>query len=137
MDSVSIELWLDKRQLAALEQALAEDGTTVDRIMQERLDELYAQRVPPEQQEKIQQELDAEQLESQRSVEANTRYAGFHITENGQEHYLSTKSGQEFLDMALLMRRYPNCPHRFLNGRCVNCYWDGSKSEYIKSLKRD
>ena len=30
MDSVSIELWLDKRQLAALEQALAEDGTTVD-----------------------------------------------------------------------------------------------------------
>ncbi len=27
MDSVSIELWLDKRQLAALEQALAEDGT--------------------------------------------------------------------------------------------------------------
>lgn len=106
MDSVSIELWLDKRQLAALEQALAEDGTTVDRIMQERLDELYAQRVPPEQQEKIQQELDAEQLESQRSVEANTRYAGFHITENGQEHYLSTKSGQEFLDMALLMRRY-------------------------------
>ena len=106
MDSVSIELWLDKRQLAALEQALAEDGTTVDRIMQERLDELYAQRVPPEQQEKIQQELDAEQLEIQRSVEANTRYAGFHITENGQEHYLSTKSGQEFLDMALLMRRY-------------------------------
>lgn len=106
MDSVSIELWLDKRQLAALEQALAEDGTTVDRIMQERLDELYAQRVPPEQQEKIQQELDAEQLESQRSVEANTRYAGFHITENGQEHYLSTKSGQEFLDMAILMRRY-------------------------------
>lgn len=73
MDSVSIELWLDKRQLAALEQALAEDGTTVDRIMQERLDELFAQRVPPEQQEKIQQELDAEQLESQRSVEANTR----------------------------------------------------------------
>ena len=55
MDSVSIELWLDKRQLAALEQALAEDGTTVDRIMQERLDELFAQRVPPEQQEKIQQ----------------------------------------------------------------------------------
>lgn len=106
MDSVSIELWLDKRQLAALEQTLTEDGTTVERTMQEQLNELYAQRVPPEQQEKIQQELDAEQLESQRSVEANTRYAGFHITENGQEHYLSTKSGQEFLDMAILMRRY-------------------------------
>lgn len=32
---------------------------------------------------------------------------------------------------------YPNCPHRFLNGRCVNCYWDGSKSEYIKHLEED
>ena len=63
MDSVSIELWLDKRQLAALEQALTEDGTTVERTMQEQLNELYAQRVPLEQQEKIQQALDAERLE--------------------------------------------------------------------------
>lgn len=106
MDSVSIELWLDKRQLAALEQALTEDGTTVERIMQEQLNEPYAQRVPLEQQEKIQQALDAERLESQRNAEASARYAGLHITENGQEHYLSTKSGQEFLDMAILMRRY-------------------------------
>lgn len=106
MDSVSIELWLDKRQLAALEQALTEDGTTVERTMQEQLNELYAQRVPLEQQEKIQQALDAERLESQRNSEASARYAGLHITENGQEHYLSTKSGQEFLDMAILMRRY-------------------------------
>ena len=106
MDSVSIELWLDKRQLAALEQALTEDGTTVERTMQEQLNELYAQRVPLEQQEKIQQALDAERLESQRNAEASARYAGLHITENGQEHYLSTKSGQEFLDMAILMRRY-------------------------------
>ena len=37
MDSVSIELWLDKRQLAALEQALAEDGTTVDSVEYERI----------------------------------------------------------------------------------------------------
>lgn len=27
---------------------------------------------------------------------------------------------------------YPNCTHHFQNGRCVNCYWDGSKSKYIK-----
>lgn len=40
------------------------------------------------------------------NAEASARYAGLHITENGQEHYLSTKSGQEFLDMAILMRRY-------------------------------
>lgn len=106
MDAVSIELRMDKRQLAALKQALAEDGTTVERAMQDRLNELYDQRVPPEQREMLQQVLDAERLESQRSAEANARYAGFHITENGREHYLSTKGGQEFLDVAILMRRY-------------------------------
>ena len=93
MDSVSIELWLDKRQLAALEQALAEDGTTVERAMQDRLNELYDQRVPLEQREKIRQALDAEQLESQRSAEANTRSAGFPNTENGRDPYHATKTG--------------------------------------------
>ena len=31
---------------------------------------------------------------------------------------------------------YPNCRHVFENGRCVRCYWDGSESAYIKSLKQ-
>ena len=35
-------------------------------------------------------------------------------------------------ECAHVLYGYPNCPHRFLNGRCVNCYWDGSKSEYIQ-----
>ncbi len=35
-------------------------------------------------------------------------------------------------ECAHILYDYPNCPHHFQNGRCVNCYWDGSKSEYIK-----
>lgn len=35
-------------------------------------------------------------------------------------------------ECAHVLYGYPNCPHHFQNGRCVNCYWDGSKSEYIK-----
>ena len=31
-------------------------------------------------------------------------------------------------ECAHVLYGYPNCPHRFLNGRCVNCYWDGSKT---------
>lgn len=31
---------------------------------------------------------------------------------------------------------YPNCCHRFENGRCVYCHWNGSESAYIKSLKQ-
>ena len=35
-------------------------------------------------------------------------------------------------ECAHILYGYPNCDHHFQNGRCVNCYWDGSKSVYIK-----
>ena len=40
-------------------------------------------------------------------------------------------------ECAHILYGYPNCPHHFQNGQCVNCYWDGSKSEYIKHLGKD
>ena len=39
-------------------------------------------------------------------------------------------------ECAHILYGYPNCPHHFQNGRCVNCYWDDSKSEYIKKLNQ-
>ncbi len=38
-------------------------------------------------------------------------------------------------ECAHYLYRYPNCNHAFKNGRCIYCYWDGSKSSYIKGLK--
>ena len=35
-------------------------------------------------------------------------------------------------ECAHVLYGYPNCSHHFQNGRCVHCYWDGSKSMYIK-----
>jgi len=35
-------------------------------------------------------------------------------------------------ECAHILYGYPNCDHHFQDGRCVNCYWDGSKSMYIK-----
>lgn len=26
---------------------------------------------------------------------------------------------------------YPNCKHKLINGRCIYCYWNGKKSEYL------
>lgn len=45
-DDNSIELWMDRRRLAALERVLNESGTDTQTVMQARLDELYAQYVP-------------------------------------------------------------------------------------------
>ncbi len=30
---------------------------------------------------------------------------------------------------------YPNCEHRFENGHCVVCGWNGAVSEYVASLR--
>ncbi len=35
-------------------------------------------------------------------------------------------------ECAHILYGYLNCNHNFKNGRCINCYWDGSKTEYIK-----
>jgi len=29
---------------------------------------------------------------------------------------------------------YDNCDHKFENGRCLKCFWDGSRSDYVKGL---
>lgn len=29
---------------------------------------------------------------------------------------------------------YENCPHILKDGKCIKCLWDGSKSDYIRSL---
>ena len=45
-DDVSLELWMDRRRLTALERVLKERGTDTQTVMQARLDELYRQYVP-------------------------------------------------------------------------------------------
>lgn len=31
---------------------------------------------------------------------------------------------------------YENCPHKFENGKCIYCYWNGSQSAFIKEIKK-
>lgn len=28
---------------------------------------------------------------------------------------------------------YDNCKHQFENGRCLKCFWNGNRSDYINS----
>lgn len=28
---------------------------------------------------------------------------------------------------------YENCPHKFENGRCIYCYWNGNSSLFLKN----
>lgn len=51
--------------------------------------------------------------------------------------YYKSKSVMESLcpECSNLLYGYDNCIHVFdSNNRCTNCFWDGSRSEYIKKL---
>ena len=106
MRSIEVTLWQDEREYKALQAVLARNGTTVEAEMQERLAKLYRQTVPLEEQLRISDTIQAEEIEEARQYEASQPVAAFHITENGQEVWLRQMTRTEFLHAATQMRRY-------------------------------
>lgn len=39
-------------------------------------------------------------------------------------------------DCAHKLYDYPRCFHKFENGRCTTCYWNGKSSEYLEEKKK-
>ena len=66
----------------------------------------------------------------------NDKYA---ICSECGSKFLKSSSAMESLcpECANILYGYPNCNHIFKNGRCINCYWDGSQSDYIKSCSKN
>lgn len=57
-------------------------------------------------------------------------------SECGSEYYSSSSQMKGLCpECAGILYGYPKCEHIFKNGRCTLCYWDGSKSEYIRKLE--
>ena len=105
-DSVSTEAWLDQRRWAALEEALKAQGSNVKRHLQDYLITLYNETVPLERWVQIETAITKEELESAQEAEDQKVYAAFHIRENGHDSIFSTANGEEFLDVAIRLRRY-------------------------------
>ncbi|WP_338814656.1 DUF4180 domain-containing protein [Bernardetia sp. Wsw4-3y2] len=40
-------------------------------------------------------------------------------------------------DCAYQLYQYPNCLHKFENGNCVKCGWNGQTSEYLKNRTKE
>ncbi|MDD3778668.1 MAG: hypothetical protein PHU76_01585 [Synergistaceae bacterium] len=107
-DDVSIELWMDRRRLAALDKALSHIGYDkgAEKYMQDRFIDTYAEIVPTDIQSSIDTELAAELLADKRLAEEQQRICAFHVTENGQSQYFSVDEGLELLDAAKKLRSY-------------------------------
>ena len=105
-DCVSIDLWMERRKLAALERILRESGTDTQTVMQARFEELYRQYVPSQERTAINMKLEAERLaEEQREAERQVSSA-FHITENGVGEFFQVNQDCELLEVACKLRTY-------------------------------
>lgn len=47
----------------------------------------------------------------------------------------SSKMKALCLECASILYGYENCDHVFKDGRCIKCFWDGSRSVYIQRLE--
>ena len=104
--SMSAEVWLDQRRWDALEEALKAQGSDIEQHLQDYLITLYNETVPLEQWTQIETAITKEELESAREAEDQRVYAAFHIREHGHDSVFSTCNGEEFLDVAIRLRRY-------------------------------
>ena len=104
--SIEVSLWMEQRQHDALRRILENSGTTVETVMQARLDEFYRQTVPDHERREISMEIEAERLAAERQMEESTRVSAFHITEKGQDSFFVTQRPVEFLGMAKILRWY-------------------------------
>ena len=51
-------------------------------------------------------------------------------------YHVSSEMNSLCPECANALYDYKNCIHKFDNGRCLKCYWDGSTSKYVKNLKQ-
>jgi hypothetical protein len=105
-DDVSIELWLDRRRMDALERILHESGTDTQTVMQARLKDLYTQYVPAQERTQINERIEAERLAKERRAEESRRISVFHVTEHGDDVYFKTERDGEFLQAVNQLRAY-------------------------------
>ena len=57
--------------------------------------------------------------------------------ECGSEYFTATSEMKKLCpNCSHYLYGYKNCNHKFENGRCAKCFWDGSASAYVESKKK-
>lgn len=103
---VQLELWLNEYKMDALSSVLEEQGTTVEKRMQEMLIDLYAELVPYEVQQEIRARIDAEYAAAQAEAEAARKYTAFCVRENGTQLFFQLDWSESILEIAKFLRQY-------------------------------
>ena len=103
---VQLDVWFQEDKLSALSSVLVEQGTTVEKRMQEMLIDLYAELVPVETQQEIRARMDAEYAAAQAAEEAARKYTAFCVREAGVKSFFQLDRSESILEVAKFLRRY-------------------------------
>ena len=104
-NSYSAEVWLDERRWDALEAALEEQGTNIEKYLQDYMVDLYREMVPADQVWEIESCIKQERQEELREAEARKVFSVFRLWDGGKSRCLATEYPKEFLDIARLLRK--------------------------------
>ena len=103
---MQLELWLHEYKMDALSSVLEEQGSSVEKRMQEMLIDLYAELVPHEVQQEIRTRIDAEYAAEQAEKEAARKYTAFCVRENGEKLFFQLDRTEDILEVGKFLRRY-------------------------------
>lgn len=114
MGDTEVTVWLNIHRMEALEKQLELEGSSVEKHLQDYLIDLYAEMVPFEEQQRINDTIAAEQKADEKVREAQKKFSVFRIVENGEEVFLSADGSADMLSTAVTLRAYvknfPNKP---------------------------
>lgn len=106
MNHVEINLFFNELRLRAVENALADEGLTVEDEFKEHFKFLYEQLVPAEQQLSIEAEIEKIDAEEKAEIDSRRRFGVFHIRENNSDHYFTSDLFQSLMGTAYRYRLY-------------------------------
>lgn len=104
--SIRMELYLHAYKMEALSSVLADQGSSVEKRMQEMLIDLYAELVPVATQQEICTRIDAEHAAGQAAQEMARKFTAFRLRQDGADEFFEADHGETFLDVAKFLRSY-------------------------------
>lgn len=107
MSDIDITLYLNAYRVRALADALGnQTAETVEDKLTEAFDTLYQEYVPDEQRASIEATIEREDAAEQARLEADRRFAVYHIRENGEDQYFTSDYFRTPMQAAYRYRLY-------------------------------
>lgn len=107
MNHIEVSLYFNELRLRALKDALAnQSAETVEDKLRQAFDMLYQEYVPDEQRAATEARIEQEEIAEQARVEANRRFAVFHVRESGEDYHFTSDYFLSPMQVAYRYRLY-------------------------------